>query len=189
MAKKEVQTREKSWKTELKEIAWMIIGFVVILMGLQWFGTNIGIVRVNGNSMSPTFSDQDCLWMQTNVTAVDRGDVVLIESVELNKSLIKRVIAISGDVVELKPIKQESGEYIEQIWLNGELQEEYYTDGVIDAWAVQERRFEVPNDHVFILGDYRIDSIDSRYLENPYLEFIKVKGKIVNQAPKQFCRK
>lgn len=187
VVKTEPKTK-KSWKAELKECLGIILVFGVGILSIQWFGNSVSTVKVHGTSMNPTLSDQDCLLISTDIKQVSRGDIVLVESLEITKSLIKRVIALPGDVVELKPIEQESGQYLEQVWLNGELLEEPYTDGIINWWTVQERRFEVPEGHVFILGDYRIDSMDSRYLKNPYIEMERVKGSLLMRLPNQVCR-
>lgn len=86
---------------------------------------------------------------------IERGDIVVFFRPDTLPSpyedLIKRVIALPGDVVEGRD---------DQVFLNGEpLVEPYLDDGVVtrDFGPV-----DVPPDHVFVMGDNRINSADSR---------------------------
>jgi signal peptidase I len=110
-----------------------------------------------------------------------RGDIVVFPSpVEAKKDLVKRVIAVGGDDVELVNKK---------VVLNGKVQDELY--------AVHDRADErlvddnlavgkVPRRHVFVLGDNRDHSGDSRDWKEPgtghpiyFVDVKKIKGKVI----------
>lgn len=84
----------------------------------------------------------------------ERGDISLFESVEGDgNDLIKRVIAVDGDTVELRR---------GALYLNGGRQEEPY----LKRKPKERRSFgpeTVPEGHVFVMGDNRVRSYDSRY--------------------------
>jgi signal peptidase I len=102
-----------------------------------------------------------------------RGDIVVfrsdLESADgTMKNLIKRVIAVEGDTVEI---------HDGAVYVNGESLDEPYTkDGYTDG---QMPEITVPKDDLFLLGDNRQSSTDSR---NPSVGFIsedKLLGKAV----------
>ena len=113
-----------------------------------------GIYRVPTVSMQPTFRKGSFISvMNKNVM---RGDIVVFKSKELKKTLVKRVLGIPGDTLQIR-----AGHVIR----NGkEISEKY-----VKYWGGKSGSFKVPKDHYFLLGDNRSDSLDSRYWENPYI--------------------
>lgn len=84
----------------------------------------------------------------------DRGDIVIINGPEYDKRLVKRLIALPGDVVDIRE---------GQLFINGEPQEEPYVKGSTYA-AGLAMPYTVPSGHVFVMGDNREHSTDSREL-------------------------
>ncbi len=128
---------------------------VAIAMAAHHF---IRPTRVEGVSMLPTFRERDYLIL--NRTAYRkkgprRGDVVVFRS-DLSdgkggkKLLIKRVIALAGDHLQIQDGR---------VLLNGQpLQEPYLKDG----WTNGSLDLMVPDRCCFCMGDNRLDSLDSR---------------------------
>jgi signal peptidase I len=113
-------------------------------------------VRVEGTSMLPRLEDSDRLFINKFVyhfTAIERGDVVVFRSPEdMERSFIKRVIALPGDHLRI-----DHGRII----VNGKLLHEPYVPMEYrDNNSMAE--ITVPEDCYFMMGDHRNISYDSR---------------------------
>lgn len=113
---------------------------------------HVSVVR--GSSMLPGIEDGDRILVSPWSYAfedVRRGDVVVLQCPsDPRLDYIKRVIALPGDLVAMA-----GGE----LWVNGERADEGYLAAVDpEAWFVAR----VPERHVFVLGDNRPRSSDSR---------------------------
>ena len=116
---------------------------------------------VKETSMEPTVEPSDYLLMNRqayNFGEVERGDIVIFRSdLKLdethNKLLIKRVIALSGDTISIADGK---------VVVNGkEIKEPYIAEGGTPG-AMEE--MTVPEGQLFVMGDHRTVSVDSRVL-------------------------
>jgi len=83
--------------------------FFLILLGVfgaYLFRTYIGgYIRVASPSMEPTLKKNSIIWMNTGYYRnhpIQRGDIIVFKSPVDEKQLIKRVIAIGGDTIEIK---------------------------------------------------------------------------------------
>src|SRR5215472_7047788 len=115
-------------------------------------------VKVEGTSMMPTLTDQERIFINKftyhfGLGEIQRGDMVVFwYPLDPQKSYIKRVIAIPGDIVRI-----DAG----QVYVNGQaLSEEYVPEEYRDRVSYEEHR--VPMDDYFVLGDHRSSSSDSR---------------------------
>lgn len=90
----------------------------------------------------------------------ERGDIITFrEQAPAHRVLIKRVIGLPGDIILIEDGK---------VYLNGEeLEEPYLMEP--DSTKSSKQLFEVPDGCVFVMGDNRMHSNDSRYFENPYI--------------------
>ena len=84
------------------------------------------------------------------------------------KYIIKRVIAVSGDTLDIKD---------GYVYRNGKKLEEDYIKGQTFERSDFSYPLTVPEDHVFVLGDNRENSLDSRIIG--LIEHDQVKGKVV----------
>lgn len=145
----------------IKEIKEYVISIVVALAIALVFHTYVfARATVQGPSMKPTLQNNDILFLEkisTETSNVKRGEIVVFDSKDENGDYyIKRVIGIAGDVIEIK-----NG----HVYLNGSmLNESYLSSNDITEPSTSESRYTVPEGSVFVLGDNRTDSKDSRIL-------------------------
>ena len=98
-----------------------------------------------------------------------RGDIVCFYSKESGKVMAKRIIGIENDIIAFV-----DGE----VFINGELYIEEYIDENCESYSLNEY-YQVPENCVFLLGDNRENSFDSRYWINPYISINTLYGKVI----------
>ncbi|MDO5516633.1 MAG: signal peptidase I [Clostridium sp.] len=127
-------------------------------------------VYIPSESMVPTLNVGDKLMVTRiyNTDNIERGDVVVFYSDELQETVIKRVIGIPGDHIEI-----DNG----IVTINGEIIQEDYVKN--NEYNKTNLVFDVPDDKFFFLGDNRIRSNDARRWINPYIDASDIKGKAV----------
>lgn len=111
------------------------------------------VVRVEGYSMAPALHPDDRVLSTRGHDAPAVGDVVLLHVPGVPGSMIKRVVAVSGDEIEVLG---------DVIYVNGELSDVAPT-AYIDTDARGRMKLTVPADAVFVLGDNRPEALDSRH--------------------------
>ena len=107
------------------------------------------VLRVTGTSMTPTLVNDE-LVICNKRSNFQSGDVVAFYF--NNKILLKRVIGVAGDIIDIK----EDG----TVYLNGEKLEEPYVNEL--AFGECDLAYQVPESRVFVMGDHRSTSVDSR---------------------------
>lgn len=139
---------------------WMIPIIAAIVLTLLINKFLIFKVSVPTGSMSPTIKPGDQIFVTKiyNPKLIKRGDIVVFYSHELNDRLIKRVIGLPGEKVEIK----DDG----KVYIDGKLLDEPYVKFPSDKKA----SFVVPEGEYLMLGDNRADSQDARYWNNPYID-------------------
>jgi len=122
------------------------------------------IVMVDGKSMTNTLQDHDRLIMTHVAYEPERDDIVVLDSKAANKVLIKRVIGLEGDKVVVDYNQN-------HVYVNDEeISNEHIRDVMLDSFSFDPQysvgegvyEYEVPEDTVFVMGDNRNDSLDSR---------------------------
>lgn len=109
------------------------------------------VLQIEGTSMEPTLVNGDIVLL-TKSTAFDRGSICGFAW--NNKILVKRVIGIPGDWIEIDTDGT--------VYLNGEKLDEPYAEQIAFGECDLEFPFQVPQEQYFVLGDMRESSIDSR---------------------------
>lgn len=125
-------------------------------------------ITVPSESMVPTIKvgDRMIVTRVYNPQKLKRGSIVVFHSDELQEDLVKRLIGLPGDKVDVK----EDGVYVN----NEKISQPYvaYDGGKLGS-------FKVPENEYFFLGDNRANSFDSRSWKDPYISANKIKGKTV----------
>lgn len=138
-------------------------------------------VYVSGTSMYPTLHDKDNLIISTYNTLLGdspkAGDVVVITKPNsYNEPIIKRVVATEGQVVDFD---FETG----QLYVDGQAVAEPYAH--LDALPMKSGDMQFPltvePGNVFVLGDNRNHSLDSRYTEIGQIDERYILGTVVYQ--------
>ena len=112
---------------------------------------NLGIV--NGSSMSPTLNDGDVLLLDRLLYEPEYNDIVVFKNEERG-TLVKRIIGMPGDTIEVKN---------SVVYRNGEpLEEDYIAQGYFGCGEMTGP-VTIEEGHVFVMGDNRPDSYDSRF--------------------------
>lgn len=147
-------------------------------------------IVVDGVSMMPTLSDGDRMIVNKigyTIGKPDRFDIVVFHAPE-QKDYIKRIIGLPGDEVEYRD---------DTLYINGKPYEEPYldkykaevTDGPLtEDFTLEEKiqRNTVPEGYVFVLGDNRRKSKDSRHIGVISIDEIIGSTKIVFWPIKDF---
>lgn len=155
-----------------------IIGFVmdmletIVFVGAMFIVVNYYILQpsqVRGGSMLPTLHDNDRIFVSRvtyKLREPQRGDIVVLNSPENEEiEFVKRVIGISGDTIMIDncrpPFRTECDLYV-----NGEMLEENYVKDKTQLYEnslyKEGQEFTVPEDNLFVMGDNRTGSLDSR---------------------------
>ena len=126
------------------------------------------VLQIYGTSMKPTLEEGEIV-ISVKSPKIERGDI--IGFYYNNKLLVKRVIALPGDTVDI----DEDG----NVFVNGEqLTEPYITEKALGDCDIS-LPYQVPNERYFIMGDHRSLSLDSRNSAIGCVSKDQIAGKLV----------
>ncbi len=160
-----VQYRKRYFKELLRTIyVLVVIAAIAVLLSMLVFP----VLRITGESMTPTYQDND-LVLALNDRVYNQGDIIIFHY--NNELLVKRVIAIEGQWIE---IDQDGNVYVDDIFI----EEEYIQDKALGQCDI-EMPYQVPSDTCFVMGDHRSTSMDSRLQAIGCVDLEQVVGRIL----------
>lgn len=143
---------------------------VAAVAGGWWLRGNVlGSYRVESGSMEPTLCAGDRVLVDKRVDADDlkRNDLVVVTPPEEPQLVVKRVVGMPGDRLAIRDAL---------LYVNGRRVHEPYVDHAsIDA--LFHGPLVVPPERIFVMGDNRAESIDSRDYDG--VPFDRVQGRVV----------
>lgn len=148
----------KSKSVVLNEIyEWFgTVSFVFVIFVLL-FSFAFREIGVEGNSMENTLNNNDRIIIQSMFYKPQKGDIVVIYEGRLHKAIIKRVIAVGGQTVNIDYAAH-------RVFVDGVIQNEPFVKEPTAFMGVSPVPLpvKVPKNCVFVMGDNRNYSIDSR---------------------------
>lgn len=143
----------------------------------------VRLVGVNGDSMLPTLHDGDYLALQSNVLMGDLeyGDIIVARklSFENGEPIVKRVIATEGQTVDIRFDEQGIG----TVYVDGmPLDEPYIREEMVvyyNGSSATQLPLTVEENCIFVMGDNRNHSSDSRFIQIGQIHLDQVLGKVL----------
>ncbi|SOC36054.1 signal peptidase I [Ureibacillus acetophenoni] len=155
---------EKKASTKKEIISWVfaiVFGIVVAFVCREYI---FSPVVVKGASMVPTYENKDVI-IVSKISKINRFDHVVFKAPYEDEYYIKRVIGLPGDTVEMKDdVLIVNGEEYEEPYVNREAADPLQ-NRITENFTLQEIIGEdkVPEGFIFVLGDNRLKSADSRH--------------------------
>lgn len=140
------------------------VAAAAVLVATLW----MPVLQIYGTSMAPTLAEGDIV-VSVKSPKISRGDIVAFYF--NNKLLVKRVIAMPGDTVDI----DENG----SVYLNGSLLDEPYVAEKSLGECNITLPYTVPDERYFAMGDHRLNSLDSRNSSIGCVSKDQIVGKLV----------
>lgn len=184
------ETKDKLEKEPLihsvYDFAEMLVLAVIVVFLI--FMTLVRPCRVDGTSMNNTLEDGEMLLISNLFYTPSAGDIVVFHQtseidMRFNEPIVKRIIAVGGQYVK---INTELGKvYVsndDSFSEDEALKEDYiYLEGGYwrDDFDISEKVVEIPEGSVFVMGDNRNNSADSRYFIIGNVDCRRILGKVI----------
>lgn len=157
---------KRRYRSVLKSTVYTLItvAAIAVLVATLW----LPVLQIFGSSMTPTLQDGEIVF-SVKTADLEQGDVVAFYF--NNKILVKRVIAGPGDWVN---IDTDGTVYINDLLL----EEPYLAEKAMGECDI-ELPYQVPDGKIFVMGDHRATSVDSRSTTVGCVAEEQIVGKII----------
>ncbi|MBP3379945.1 MAG: signal peptidase I [Ruminococcus sp.] len=125
----------------------LVVAAIAVLVSMLF----LPVLRVTGTSMTPTMQNDELI-ICSKRSNFKQGDIVAFYY--NNRILLKRVIGVAGDYIDIK----EDG----TVYVNGDKLDEPYVSELAFGECDIELPYQVPDNRIFVMGDHRSVSVDSR---------------------------
>ncbi|WP_295164655.1 signal peptidase I [Selenomonas sp. F0473] len=161
--------KENKTVSEIKDWAISIVVAIALAMFIRTFIVELYVV--DGPSMRPTLESAERLVVNKFIyrfRAPEKGEVLVFQYPrDPSRDFIKRVIATPGDTVEIREGR---------VLVNDQLLVEDY---ILEKTRSEYPKTTVPAGHIFVMGDNRNNSEDSRFADVGFVPYDLIKGKAV----------
>lgn len=157
---------KRRYRVVLKSTLYTLItvSAIAVLVATLW----LPVLQIYGTSMTPTLQDGEILF-SVKTSDMEKGDIIAFYY--NNKILVKRVIAEAGEWVD---ISEDGTVYVDGV----KLDEPYLAEKAFGDADI-ELPYQVPDGRVFVMGDHRTTSVDSRHTVVGCVAQEQIVGKIV----------
>ncbi len=166
----ESELKQENYKRRYFSVLRNTIGVLIVAAAISVLVATLWlpVLRIYGSSMTPALSDGEIV-ISVRTSHFEPGDIVAFDY--SNKILVKRVICEAGDWIDI----DEDG----TVYVNGTVLEEPYLDEKALGECDIELPYQVPDRRIFVMGDHRSTSIDSRSTTIGCVSQEQIVGKII----------
>lgn len=166
----EAELKRLRYRENFIKTLWNTVSSLIVVVAIAVIISTmlLPVLRVTGASMNPTLQNDEVL-LCNKLTDIKQGDIIAFYY--NNKVLLKRVIGLPGDTIDIA----EDG----TVYRNGEALEENYVNELALGEKDVETPLIVPESRYFVCGDHRSVSIDSRSTSIGCIAEENIIGKVV----------
>jgi len=160
---------DMDYKRRFRKMLWSTVAALTVVAAIAALISTLflSVIQVSGDSMEPSLSNGDIVLL-VKTKKYSHSDLCCISW--QNKLLIKRVIGVPGDVIDIDAEGNVS--------VNGEYLDEPYAQNKCLGECDIDFPFVVPDEKLFVMGDKRDSSIDSRSSVIGCVDYDQMVGKV-----------